>query len=310
MAEREVILSGGVFNSPQLLMLSGIGHRDHLRELDIPVRHDLPGVGRNLQDHPAVTLRWSRLEPGPFHRDMRVDRMLTNLTRAYLFGTGPATYLPGGTFAFIKTRPHLDMPDIQYLCPASPANVHMWFPGIRAPYRDGFGMRPCLLRPKSRGEIKLRANDPFQPVRIFQRFFSEPDDLATLRDACRIAREVVRQAPLDPYRDTELEPGSGIATDQELEHWIRRTVTTSSHPCATCAMGDDDHAVVDEQLRVRGVEALRVVDASAMPDIISGNLNACVLMMAEKASDMILGRPPLAPATPTGRAAPQSQPAH
>jgi len=292
-AEREVILAGGVFNSPQLLMLSGIGDADHLSECDIGTAVHLPGVGRNLQDHPAVSLRWSRRSPGPFHAQMRVDRMIFNLIRAYVFGTGPATYLPGGTFAFVKTRPELAIPDIQFLCPASPADVHLWFPGIVPPYRDGFGMRPCLLRPLSSGILRLRSSNPADRIRIFQNFFAEIEDLQTLREACKVARDVIAQSPLDAYRDMELAPGPDVKTDAQIEHWIRKTVNTSSHPCGTCAMGTGDLSVLDPQMRVHGVERLRVVDASAMPDVISGNLNACVLMLAEKASDMILGRDPL-----------------
>jgi choline dehydrogenase-like flavoprotein len=294
-ADREVILSGGVFNSPQLLMLSGIGDAQDLREVGIASQVHLPGVGRNLQDHPAVSLRWSRRSPGPFHGQMRVDRMVLNLLRGYFFGSGPATYLPGGTFAFIKTRPELTIPDIQFLCPASPADVHLWFPGIVAPYRDGFGMRPCLLRPMSRGYLRLRSANPADHIRIFQNFFEQREDLETLREACKIARDVISQTPLDSYRDAELTPGPDISTNEQIEHWIRKTVNTSSHPCATCAMGEGEDAVLDAQMRVRGVEGLRVVDAAAMPDVISGNLNACVLMMAEKASDMLLGRSPLPP---------------
>lgn len=292
-AEREVILSGGVFNSPQLLMLSGIGPADHLREQGIAPLADLPGVGQNLQDHPAVALRWARSSPGAFHGEMRFDRMAFNLMRAYLFGSGPATYLPGGTFAFITTRPGLDRSDIQFLFPAAPAEVHLWFPGVVAPYGDGFGVRPCLLHPLSRGELRLRSADPRAPIRIHQNFFAEPEDLHTLRESCKIARDVIAQAPLDEYRGAELAPGPGVATDAELERWIKRTVNTSSHPSCSCAMGQGEDAVVDPELRVRGVEGLRVVDAAAMPDVTSGNINACVLMLAEKAADMIRGRPPL-----------------
>jgi choline dehydrogenase-like flavoprotein len=294
-ADREVILAAGVFNSPQLLMLSGIGDADHLRELGIAAQVNLPRLGKNLQDHPAVALRWSRLGSGPFHAEMRFDRMIKNLARAYLFGKGPATYLPGGTFAFVKTRPDLDIPDIQFLFPASPADVHLWFPGVVAPYQDGFGVRPCLMRPESRGEVRLRSADPRAPIRILQNFFADPSDLATLREGCKIARDVIAQKPLDSYRGGELTPGPRVQSDAEIETWIKRTVNTSSHPSCTCAMGAGDDCVVDPQLRVRGVEGLRVVDASVMPDVITGNINACVLMIAEKASDMILGRPALPP---------------
>ncbi len=300
-AEREVILCGGVFNSPHLLMLSGIGDADELRRAGVEPRLHLPGVGKNLQDHPAVSIKWARKTPGPFHGQMRADRMVFNLARAYFFGAGPATYLPGGTFAFIRTRPELSMPDIQFLCPASPDEPHLWFPGIVAPYQDGFGMRPCLLRPKSRGRLALRSANPNDSISIFQNFFAEREDLQVLREACKIAREIVAQAPLDPYRAEEQTPGPQVRSDEAIEAWIRKTVTTSSHPCATCAMGEGEDSVLDPQMRVRGLEALRVVDAAAMPDVISGNLNACVMMMAEKASDMIRGRAPLPAATATKR---------
>jgi choline dehydrogenase-like flavoprotein len=287
-AEREVILSGGVFNSPQILMLSGIGEADHLREFGIEPTIDLPGVGRNLQDHPAVSLRWSRRDCGPFHRDMRFDRAAVNMVRAYLFGTGPATYLPGGAFAFIKTRAGIATPDIQFLFPAAPPDARPWFPVIRPAYVDGFGVRPCVLRPKSRGRIRLRSADPRAHVRIFQNFFADPDDLGILREGCKRARDVVNQKAIDLYRGVELAPGPNAKSDGDIEAWIRKTVNTSSHPSCSCAMGTGDQAVLDPELRVRGLDGLRVVDASAMPDVISGNLNACVLMMAEKASDMIL----------------------
>jgi choline dehydrogenase-like flavoprotein len=291
--EREVILSGGVFNSPQLLMLSGIGDGDRLCEIGIEPTLHLPGVGKNLQDHPAIALRWARKGTGPFHGEMRADRMAFNLLRAYFFGTGPATYLPGGTFAFVKTRPELASPDIQFLFPASPADVHLWFPGIKPPYTDGFGVRPCLMRPESRGEIKLRSADPRAPVRIFQNFFAVRTDLETLREGAKRGRDVIYQKALAPYRGDELSPGPQAKTDREIEAWICKTVNTSSHPSCTCPMGIDDNAVLDAEMRVRGIDALRVVDASAMPNVISGNLNAAVLMMAEKASDMILGKPAL-----------------
>ena len=296
-AEREVLLSGGVFNSPQLLMLSGIGDGDHLREIGIPTAIHLPGVGKNLQDHPAVAMRWSRPNPGPFRGEMRADRMVFNLLRAWFLKSGPATYLPGGTYAFVKTRPELNRPDIQYLVPAAPADVHLWFPGIVAPYPDGFGMRPCLLHPESRGELRLRSADPMAPIRIFQNFFAEPNDLHVLREGCKRARDVIAQKPLDGYRGVELAPGPGVVSDADIERWIVKTVTTASHPSCSCAMGISEDAVLDPELRVRGVEGLRVVDAAAMPDVTSGNINACVLMLAEKASDMIRGRPALAPGT-------------
>jgi choline dehydrogenase-like flavoprotein len=274
-------------------MLSGIGNADHLRQFDIASKVHLPAVGQNLQDHPATALRWSRPVPGTFHGEMRTDRMIFNLLRAYFLHSGPATYLPGGTFAFIKTQPEIERPDIQFLVPAAPADVHLWFPGIVPPYQDGFGMRPCLLRPESRGELLLRSADPKAPIRILQNFFAVPNDLHTLREGCKIARDVIHQANLAPYRGAELAPGPGVVSDQDMDRWIMKTVTTASHPSCTCAMGNDEAFVLDPQLRVRGVDGLRVVDAAAMPEVTSGNINACVLMLAEKASDMIRGLPPL-----------------
>jgi choline dehydrogenase-like flavoprotein len=218
---------------------------------------------------------------------MRFDRTAINMARAYLFGKGPATYLPGGAFAFIKSRPDISTPDIQFLFPAAPPDAGPWLPPIKSAYVDGFGVRPCLLGPKSRGELRLRSSDPRDPVRIFQNFFADRDDLVTLREGCKRARDIISQTPIDPYRGIEQAPGPAASTDTDIEAWIRKTVNTSSHPSCTCAMGLGKTAVLDHQMRVHGIEHLRVVDASAMPDVISGNLNACVLMMAEKASDMI-----------------------
>lgn len=293
LAEREVILSGGVFNSPQLLMLSGIGPADHLRDVGIEPVVDLKGVGKNLQDHLAVLLLWSRPSGGPFRDLMRFDRIAPAMVRAYLFGTGPATGLPGRLHGFVKTRPELAVPDIQFLFRGTSPRAHMWFPGVRPPFDEEFGMRPVLLHPESRGEVLLRSADPADPVRIRQSFLATRNDVETLRRGFRICREVVEQAPLDAYRGVETAPGKDVQTDEQIDEWIRKTVITAHHPSCTCPMGIDDEAVLDPELRVRGAENLRVVDAAAMPDLVSGNINACVLMMAERAADLIRGREPL-----------------
>jgi len=292
-ADREVILSGGTFNSPHLLMLSGIGPARHLAGTGIKPVVDLP-VGRNLQDHLAAIIFWSRPENASRFRDnMRFDRMALGMIRAYLFGSGPATVVPGGLHGFIKTRPELAVPNIEFMFRGLPSHAHMWFPGIKAPYVDGFGIRPTLLHPDSRGEILLRSADPRDPMRIVYNFFTAPDDLPTLREGFRRGREVGNQKPLDPYRGVETAPGANVKTDAEIDAYIRKTAQTAHHPCGTCAMGLGPDAVVDPELRVRGVEGLRVVDASAMPDIVSAHINACVLMIGEKASDMIRGKPAL-----------------
>ena len=293
-AEREVILAAGTFNTPQLLMLSGIGPAVHLRQMDIKILADLP-VGKNLQDHLAVQFMFTRPNPGPFRHEMRFDRMAVSMIRAYLFGSGPGVVVPGGLHAFIKTRPDLAVPDIEFMFRGLPAGAHLWFPGLRRAYLDGFGIRPTLLHPDSRGEVLLRSAEPDAPPRIVYNFLSASTDLPRLREGCKRARDVAYRKPMDPFRGDEIAAGPAVKTDAEFDQWIRNTAITAHHPAGTCAMGIGPEAVLDPELRVRGVEALRVVDASAMPDLVSAHINACVLMMAEKASDVIRGRPALAP---------------
>jgi choline dehydrogenase-like flavoprotein len=266
-------------------MLSGIGPAAHLRANGIDVIADLP-VGRNLQDHLGAYITFRRKQPGHFHREMRFDRMTVSMLRAYFFGTGPATTVPGGLHAFIKTRPDLAVPDIEFMFRGTSHDPHLWFPLLRPPFADGFGIRPTLLHPGSRGEILLRSNDPMATPAIHYNFFSAPEDLPRLREGFKIARELAYHPAMDPYRASEINPGGQVRTDAEIDQWIRNTAITAHHPCGTCPMGD----VLDPELRPRGVEGLRVVDASAMPDLVSAHINACVLMMAEKACDMIRGK--------------------
>jgi len=291
-AEREVILSAGAFNTPPLLMLSGIGPAAHLREMGIEPVIDLP-VGKNLQDHLAVIVFFRRLDESTFIKQMRFDRMAVSMIRAYLFGTGPGTVVPGGLHAFVKTRPEFAVPDIEFMFRGAPAAPHLWFPLIRAAYLDGYGIRPTLLHPDSRGEILLRSADPREPPRIVYKFFSAPDDLPRLREGFKRARDVAYQKPMTPYRGAETAPGDKVKSDAEIDAWIRNTAITAHHPCGTCAMGMGPNTVTDPQLRVRGIEHLRVVDASVMPDLISAHINACVLMIAEKAADLIRNKPAL-----------------
>jgi 4-pyridoxate dehydrogenase len=293
-ASAEVIVSAGTFNSPQLLMLSGIGPAAHLREFGITAVVDLP-VGKNLQDHLGAYLSYARRQPGAFHREMRFDRMAVSMVRAYVFGRGPGTVVPGGLHAFIKTRPELAAPDIEFMFRGTAAHPHLWFPLIRPAFVDGFGIRPTLLHPDSRGEILLRSADPRDPPRICYNFFSAPDDLPRLRAGFRIARDIAHRGALDAYRGVETNPGPQVQSDAEIDAWLRATVITAHHPAGTCAMGTVPGTVLDPQLRVHGIAGLRVVDASAMPDMVSAHINACVLMLAEKAADLIRGRPPLPP---------------
>lgn len=285
-ASREVILSAGAFNTPQLLMLSGIGPADHLKQMGIATIADLP-VGKDLQDHLGIWITYRRKEPGAFQREMRFDRMAVSMLRAYFFGSGPGTVVPGGLHAFIKTAASEEVPDIEFMFHSVPPQTRLWFPGIVAPYTDGYGIRPTLLHPQSRGEVLLRSSDPMAAPRIVYNFLSAPEDLPKLREGFRRARAVGEAAAMSPYRDVEVSPGPKIASDDEIDAYIRRTALTAHHPSSTCRMGTDERAVLDPSLRVRGIENLRVVDASAMPDLVSAHINACVYMIAEKGAEMI-----------------------
>ena len=287
-ANAEVLLCGGAFNSPQVLMLSGIGPADHLRSVGIDPVVNLP-VGQNLQDHLAVLVMYERLEGSEFRDNMRLDKMAINMLRGHFFGTGPATVVPGGLHAFIKTRPELAVPDIEFMFRGAPTHAALWLPPFKRAYVDGFGIRPTLLHPQSRGEVKLASADPRAHPRIFLNLLTVSSDLATLREGFRRAREVAMQKPLGPYRGAETSPGERVQTDAEIDAWLRRVVVTAHHPASTCPMGTREDCVLDPQMRVRGMERLRVVDASAMPDLVSAHINATVLMMAERAADLIRG---------------------
>jgi 4-pyridoxate dehydrogenase len=289
LASSEVILCAGAFNTPQILMLSGIGPAAHLKEMGIAPVLDLP-VGRNLQDHPAALIMYARQGGGPFRDAMRADRMALAMARAHLFGSGPATVVPGGLHAFIKTHPELEVPDIEFMFRGAPPHAHLWLPPFKPAYTDGFGIRPTLLHPQSRGEVRLASADPRAKPRIFLNVFSEASDLETLREGFKRAREVAAQKPLDPYRGTETSPGEKVSTDAEIDAWLKKIVVTAHHPASSCAMGTSAQCVLDPQLRVKGAQRLRVVDASAMPDLVSAHINATVLMMAERAAELIWTR--------------------
>ncbi len=286
-ATRETILCAGAFNTPQLLMLSGIGPAAHLKQHGIKALVDAPEVGKNLQDHMGVWITWRRGQPGTFHREMRFDRMALSMLRAYFLGTGPGTVVPGGLHAFVRIGRDIEVPDIEFMFHTVPPQTKLWFPLISPAYQDAYAIRPTLLHPSSRGEVLLRSNDPRDKPRIAYNFFSAPDDMPRLVAGFKRAREVGEQAAMAPYRDAEVSPGPNCRSDAEIEAFIRRTGLTAHHPASTCRMGSDPGAPLDPRLRVRGVEGLRVVDASAMPDLVSAHINACVLMMGEKAADLI-----------------------
>jgi 4-pyridoxate dehydrogenase len=297
-ATNEIILSGGVINSPQILMLSGIGDPGQLGQHGIQSQVDLPGVGKNLQDHIAVGIEYQRTEDGPFVGQLRYDRIALAMLRAYFMGDGFATEMPGPIMAFLKSDPSLTQPDLQFLTRFVPPESQPWFPGIRSRPKDAFMCRPAVLHPESRGEIKLKSADPRDKVAIHQNFLSEEKDWQTLRTGFDMVRDVANQKPLDAFRGPEIQPGAHVTSQADIDAYIRRTAWTVHHPLGTCKMGaaNDDTAVVDPQLRVRGAEGLRVVDGSVVPDMPGGNCNAPIIMIAEKAADLIRGRDPLPPA--------------
>jgi choline dehydrogenase/4-pyridoxate dehydrogenase len=278
-------------------MLSGIGDPQVLRVHGISVNVPLPGVGQNLQDHVSVTIGYGRREPGPLHAKMRADRIALELGRAYLRGEGIAADWPGGVMAFLKSSPEIALPDIQLLFAATPVTAHAYFPPFVRPYADGFGCRAVLLHPQSRGRVELTSPDPRVPVRIHQNFLATEKDWATLRAGVRLVREIGSQTPLASFTTGEISPGPDCRSDAAIDAHIRATAITVHHPLGTCKMAraSDAAAVVDPELKVLGIDGLRVVDASVMPDLIGGNINAAVIMIAEKAADLIRGRPPLAP---------------
>lgn len=288
-AAREVILSGGAINTPQLMMLSGLGDSAQLGVHGIKVVASLPGVGQNLQDHVAISVGFARKESGPLARALRLDRIAWAMLQSYFLGTGVASNIPGGPMALLRTRPGLEVPDLQFAFRAIARDASPWFPGLGRKWRDFCGFVPALLHPQSRGFVALASADPVQPPRIQPNFLSVDADFRPLLEGIRIAREVARQEALNKYCGEELFPGPKVDSEEAMRVYIRNTAGTFHHACGTCRMGSDELAVVDPQLRVRGIENLRVVDASVLPDLPGANINACTFMLAEKAADLIRG---------------------
>jgi len=304
-AKAEVLLCAGAVQSPQILLLSGIGDPQELARHGVPLVHALKGVGANLQDHLDVTLAWSC--PLPITAFSQRKGWRTPLIGlSYLLfgqGLGRQQFLESG--AFLKSRPDLDRPDLQVHCVAAVMRNH----GKARITEDGFTLHVCQLRPESRGRVGLRSADPFDDPAIFANYLAAEEDRRALREGVRMMRRVAEQTALDPYRSGELFPGADVETDAEIDAWIRANAETIYHPVGTCRMGaaHDEAAVVDGELKVRGITGLRVVDASVMPTLVGGNTNAPTIMIAEKAADMIRGRAALpaedVPVLDGGRAA-------
>ena len=288
-ARREVLLCGGAFASPQLLMLSGIGPGAHLQQMGIAVRVDAPEVGANLQDHLCVPMSW-RLKPGSLSYNERLRGMgiLGSLLQYLFLRRGPMTMPAADVGIFCKSDPALDRPDIQFH--ALPVSGDVEGVKKQAEKLPGFTMAPCPLRPASRGQITLASPDPLAAPGIAPNYLSSDADRQILLAGMRWARKITAAAPLAWYIENEVAPGSPAVNDTALLDYASRVATTVHHPVGTCRMGDDARAVLDAGLRVRGVERLRVVDASVMPVITSGNTNAPTVMIAERAADLILGR--------------------
>ncbi|HEX4273345.1 MAG TPA: GMC oxidoreductase, partial [Rhizomicrobium sp.] len=282
-AAREVILCGGAVNTPQTLLLSGIGDPETLRRFAIPVVADLKGVGRNLQDHLDVSIQHESKLPVSLYAQKGLTAAKTGLIYL-LFKRGVAASQGLESGAFVKSGPEIETPDLQFHFIATLVTDHT----RKKPDRHGFTAHVCHLRPQSRGFVSLHSADPMAAPLIQPNYLAVEEDRRVLRRGVAIAREVMAQKAFDRYRGPELMPGPDIDIDTFLTH----SAETIYHPVGTARMGQDDDSVVDPQLRVRGIDGLRVVDASVMPALVSGNTNAPTIMIAEKAADMILERSP------------------
>ncbi len=285
-ANKEVLVCAGAVQSPQILMVSGIGPAETLQRVGVEVLVDSPDVGQNLQDHLDVLLLQNCTQPiTAFSLNRGLKQYLTALT--YLFrkeGLGRENFLESGGFA--KSREGLDRPDLQFHFVNALVQNH----GNVAATQDGFSLHVCQLRPESRGSISLSSANPFGAPKIDPNYLATEEDRRALREGLKIGRKVLSQPALSPYRGEEFKPGAHVQSDDEIDAYIKATAETIYHPIGTCRMGSDKDSVVDKDCKVRGVKNLRVVDASVMPTLIGGNTNAPTMMIAEKISDHIRGK--------------------
>jgi choline dehydrogenase-like flavoprotein len=284
-ARREVILTAGAIRSPQLLELSGIGQAELLRSIGVQVRHELPGVGENYTDHYALRVNWRLHGVRSLNESTRGWRLAAAAAQYLVRRTGILSLGPALCHGFVTTDPHEVRPDVQFLF------MHASYENAARRVLDrqpGMTIGIIQQRPRSVGSVHSVSADPFQPPAIHPRFMSDPDDRRRVVAAIQLARRLVTRPSLAPLVEREMNPGPAATDDGALLAWARATGQTLYHPCGTCRMGSDDGAVVDAHLRLRGVEGLRVADASVMPTITSGNIHAPVMMIAERASEMIL----------------------
>jgi len=282
-AGREVLLAGGAINSPQLMMLSGIGPANMLETAGVRVRHALEGVGANLQDHLDVMTLTRCSQPVTYDQ---LNELAVGL-KYYLFreGIGTSNIAEAGGF-IASSRARHNRPDVQMHFVPALLDDH----GRNRLPGDGYTLHACNLRPESRGRLELRSDDPRRPVAIHANYLSAPEDVEMMLECIRLARDILSQPAFRPFRAHEIHPGDEVTDRAGLLEFIRNKAESIYHPVGTCRMGSDDDAVVDPELRVRGVDGLRVVDASVMPTLTGGNTNAPVIMIAEKAADLVLGR--------------------
>ncbi|TRO41965.1 choline dehydrogenase [Pseudomonas sp. ALS1131] len=288
-ARREVLLCAGAIASPQILQRSGVGPSDLLLGLDIDVVHYLPGVGANLQDHLEMYLQYACTQPVSLYPALKLLNQ-PGIGAQWLFtgnGIGASNQFEAG--GFIRTRPEFTWPNIQFHFLPVAINYN----GSNAVNEHGFQAHVGSMRSPSRGRVRLKSRDPHEHPSILFNYMSHEQDWQEFRDGIRITREIMAQPALDKYRGREISPGAHVQSDAELDEFIRNHAETAYHPSCSCKMGEDEMAVVDGQGRVHGLQGLRVVDASIMPEIITGNLNATTIMIAEKIADKIRGRQPL-----------------
>jgi choline dehydrogenase len=284
-ARKEVLVSGGAYNSPQLLQLSGVGSAELLNRHGIAVVLDAPGVGNDLQDHMQVRIVMRCRQAITLNDIVNspLRRVMAGVQYAAL-RKGPLTIAAGTSGAFFRTSPRLATPDIQiHFLPFSTDRM-----GEKLHAFSGFTASVCQLRPESRGSLRIKSADPMVPPEIRINYLATETDRTAFVEGLKILRRILGAPALKPYALEELDPGPKVSTDAELLQYCRQRGSTIYHPTSTCRMGNDPLAVVDQRLRVRGIDGLRVVDGSVMPDLVSGNTNAPIVMIAEKASDMIL----------------------
>jgi len=292
-SRREVIVSGGTFNSPHLLMLSGIGPASTLQQHGIEVVHDNPAVGQNLSEHVTVPLEWDANGPISFLKYLRMDRLACSAMRWALTGGGPMASQIASANIVIRTTSELDRPDIQLMAAPVKLDAKPWLPGISPKQAHVFWGGVVLLHPHSRGQVTLKSADPAELPAIQLNLLTDSRDFAPLRRGIHAARRIYRSGKQAALTGAERIPGNACQSDAQLDAYIRQSAYIAQHPVGTCAMGTGPDAVTDPELRVIGISGLRVVDASIMPTVPGANTNASAIMIGEKATDMILGRPPL-----------------